>query len=110
MIEVELHINIKFNNRLLLTPERINLLRKVKQTGSLNAASKEMSMSYQNAWTTIDEMNKIAPSPLVLKQRGGTGGGGAVISGYGDLILKEYAAIEQQVEKFGKKLNTEINL
>ena len=86
------------------------LLRKIQQTGSLNAASKEMSMSYQNAWTLIDNMNKTAPQPLVIKQRGGSGGGGAIISEYGQSILKEYSFVEQQVTKFTQQLNTEINL
>ena len=110
MVEVNLLINIRVNNQHFITPERITLLRKIQQTGSLNAASKEMSISYQNAWTIIDEMNKLAPNPLVLKQRGGSGGGGAAISEYGYLIIKEYLFVEQQVIKFTKQLNTEINL
>jgi molybdate transport system regulatory protein len=110
MIEVHLLINIKLDKKHFITPERIGLLRKIQQTGSLNAASKELSISYQNAWTIIDEMNKLAPNPLVIKQRGGSGGGGAVISEYGNLIIKEYLSVEQQVIKFCNQLNIEINL
>lgn len=110
MTEVNLLINIKFNKQNFINPERIVLLRKIQQTGSLNAASKEMSISYQNAWTIIDDMNKTAPTPLVIKQRGGSGGGGAIISEYGSLIINEYLFVEQQVIKFTQQLNTEINL
>ncbi len=110
MTEIDLHINIKFQKMEFINPLRIELLRKVQQTGSLNAAAKAISISYQSAWSLVDGMNKIAPSPLVSKQRGGTGGGGAVVSDYGNMILKEYAYIEQQVGKFCKQLNTEVNL
>jgi molybdate transport system regulatory protein len=109
MTEIKLIINVNLNNQQFISPERIFLLRKIQQTGSLNAASKQLSISYQNAWTVIEDMNKKAPNPLVLKQRG-SGGGGAVISDYGSFILKEYSFIEQQVLKFTEQLNTEINL
>jgi molybdate transport system regulatory protein len=110
MTEVDLLINIKFNRHIFITPERIKLLRMIKQTGSLNAASKEIPISYQNAWTIVNEINKLAPNPLVIKQRGGSGGGGAEISEYGNLILKEYSFIEQQIQEFTQKLNIELNL
>ena len=110
MTEVDLHINIKFNNKVFLTPQSAELLRKVQQTGSLNAASKAISISYQNAWTLIEDMNNTASSPLLVKQRGGSGGGGAVLTEYGNLIIKDYTFIEQQVAKFCKQLNTEISL
>jgi molybdate transport system regulatory protein len=110
MVEVELPVNIHFNKQLFINPLRIDLLRKIKQTGSLNAAAKGLVLSYQNVWTMIDEMNKISPRPLVVKQRGGNGGGGAILSDYGNLILKEYSFIEEEVKKFLKQLNIEINL
>lgn len=110
MTEVELLVNIKFNKQLLLSPERIKLLRKIKQTGSLRSAAKEISISYQNAWTIINEMNNIAAKPLVTKQRGGRGGGGAEISEYGKLILEEYSFIELKIMEFSRQLNIEISL
>jgi molybdate transport system regulatory protein len=110
MVEVSLPIHIKNNGLDFLNPDRVLLLRKIQETGSLNAAAKAISISYQNAWTMIDEMNKIAPNSLVSKQRGGAGGGGAILSDYGKLILKEYSFIENEVLKFTRLLNTEINL
>jgi molybdate transport system regulatory protein len=110
MIEVSLPIYIKNEGATFITPERVLLMRKILETGSLNAAAKSIPISYQNAWTMINEMNKIAPTPLVTKQRGGSGGGGAILSDYGKLILKEYAFIESEVMKYTKQLNNEINM
>jgi molybdate transport system regulatory protein len=110
MVEVNLPIHIKNNGLDFLNPDRVLLLRKIQETGSLNAAAKAIGISYQNAWTMINEMNKIAPDSLVDKQRGGKGGGGAVLSDYGKLILKEYSFIEKEVLKFSILLNNEINI
>jgi len=110
MTKVDLHIYIQFNNKPFINPQSLALLRKIIDTGSLNTAAKELDISYQNAWKMIDNMNKTAPKPIVMKQRGGTGGGGAVLSDYGLLLMKEYAYIELQVLKFTQQLNNEINL
>jgi molybdate transport system regulatory protein len=110
MITIHLPIHVYFDGKVFLSPDNIELLKKIQTTGSLNAAAKEISVSYQNAWTIIDQINKAAPQPMVIKQRGGSGGGGALISDYGKLILKEYEAIEKEVLKFTSQLNTEINI
>jgi molybdate transport system regulatory protein len=108
MIEVKLPIHIHLHKQLFISPLRISLLQKIEQAGSLNSAAKELSISYQNTWNIVDEMNRIASQPLVLKYRGGNGGGGAKLSNYGEFVLKEYSYIEKQVNDFLKLLNNEI--
>ena len=82
MIEVECHISIKKDGVMFLNPLKTQLLQEIKKSGSLSGAAKEMNISYQHVWTMIDEMNRISPSPLVQKQRGGSNDG-TVILGYG---------------------------
>lgn len=108
--EVELQIFIKRDGRQLLGPGKIFLLREIHRGGSLRTAAKELKMSYQHAWHVIDEMNRVASTPVVIKQRGGTGGGGALLTDYGKRILEEFQIIEAEVQKFLQRLNTEINL
>lgn len=110
MTEVELQINVSKEGNLLLNPERINLLRFIQETRSLLTASKEVGISYNKAWRILDSMNAATDKPLVRKLRGGKGGGGALLTDYGRVILNEYVAIEGVVSEFTKKLNTEINL
>jgi len=109
MIEVECHISIKKDDICFLSPAKTALLHEIMQSGSLSGAAKKLKISYQHAWTMIDEMNRAAPEPLVIKQRGGTNGGGAEISNYGERILNEYKLIEAQVKKLIKQINIEIN-
>jgi molybdate transport system regulatory protein len=110
MIEVECHITIKKNGRCFLGAARTELLKEIIESGSLSGAAKKLKISYQHAWNMIDEMNRVALEPLVIKQRGGANGGGAVISVYGERILLEYKQIEAQVKKMVSQINVEINL
>jgi len=108
-MEVDLQIVIRNGDKRFLDPAGIALLKLVQSNGSLNAAAKALNISYQNAWTIINDMNKQAPESVVVMQRGGMGGGGAILSNYGSRLLKEYDWIEQQVVKFRRQLNNEIH-
>jgi|WetSurMetagenome_2_1015567.scaffolds.fasta_scaffold463804_3 molybdate transport system regulatory protein len=108
--EVAVDIYIKRNGKQLLAPGKICLLREIHKGGSLRTAAKELNISYQNMWETIDELNNTAAQVVVVKQRGGLGGGGAVLTEYGKRLLKEFSLIENEVQKFIDRLNTEINL
>ena len=110
MIEVKCHISIKKDGACFLDHYKTGLLNEIMQNGSLSAAAKKLKISYQHAWTMIDEMNRVAPEPLVIKQRGGANGGGAEISGYGIRILQEFRQIEAQVKSLESQINVEINL
>ena len=110
MVEVECHISIKTKGNCFLSPPKTELLQEIMHCGSLSGAAKKLKISYQHAWTMIEEMNRVAPSPLVIKQRGGAKGGGAEISSYGERILNEYRQIEMQIKKLVHQINVEINL
>lgn len=110
MIEVECHISIKKDGICFLDHVKTELLKMIKNTGSLNSAAKLLKISYQHAWNMINEMNNSAPEPLVIKKRGGANGGGAAVTTYGERILKEYDLILKQINKTVKQVNVEINL
>ena len=110
MIEVECHISIKKDRVVFINPLKTQLLQEIRKSGSLSGAAKEMEISYQHVWTMIDEMNRSAPSPLVIKQRGGANGGGTAISEYGERMLREYQIIQAEIQKVVNQINVEINL
>lgn len=110
MVRVDLHIHISKSDSLLVNPERIMLMRLVLELGSMQKAAQRMGISYNKAWKIIEAMNIASGQPVIQKIRGGKGGGGAALTEYGYLILKEYDAIELMVNAFRQKLNTEINL
>ncbi len=59
---------------------RVELLERIHTSGSIRQAALQMKMSYKQAWDMINHMNENFGSPLVVSQRGGQGGGNALIT------------------------------
>ena len=75
--QATLTIRVDFGAYGYLGPGKIALMELISKHGSITAAGKEMGMSYRRAWLLVDEINQIFREPLVDKQMGGPGGGGA---------------------------------
>jgi molybdate transport system regulatory protein len=84
---------------------RVELLEQIDKLGSIAAAARKMGMGYRNAWLEVDDMNRLAPKPLVIKMLGGAGGGQAILTAEGQKIINEYkelrARFQDFLEKFG---------
>ncbi|MBX9592534.1 MAG: LysR family transcriptional regulator [Hyphomonadaceae bacterium] len=94
MRHAALTIRVDFGAYGYLGPGKITLMEFIAKHGSISAAGKEMGMSYRRAWLLVDEINRIFRDPLVAKQMGGTGGGGAHLTKLGQDIVGRYRAIE----------------
>lgn len=79
---------------------RVELLERIKVTGSIANAAKEMKMSYRQAWQMVTEMNERSSSPLVEKQLGGKSGGGAIVTQAGIRAIETFHALENKVRIF----------
>ncbi len=90
-------LRLKFADDRLIGPGRIRLLELIAETGSISAAGREMAMSYRRAWLLIDDLNRSFKKPLVEKQLGGAGGGGAILTPLGAEIVRRYRKIEAYV-------------
>jgi molybdate transport system regulatory protein len=103
-------IEVKKDGALFLNKKRIGLLRRIHSTGSILAASKEMQMSYQMAWTYIKEINAISPLPVVVQKRGGVNGGGAEVTEYGLSLIRKFLFAEQKHEEYLSTLEETMDL
>jgi molybdate transport system regulatory protein len=52
-----LRIRIVFGEDAMLGPGKADLLERIRETGSIAAAGRTMSMSYKRAWMLVEEMN-----------------------------------------------------
>ena len=82
---------------------RIQLLKKIDETGSINDAAKALKMSYRKAWSLLDSMNKQAPEPYVLKNTGGQGGGGTEVTKAGKKAIESFNKLNDKCQSFLEK-------
>lgn len=64
-----------------IADKRIEVLRKIAETGSISQAAREAGISYKAAWQAIDTLTNLTGVSLVEKSVGGIGGGGAKLTG-----------------------------
>ncbi|MEO1293227.1 MAG: LysR family transcriptional regulator [Pseudomonadota bacterium] len=83
----------------MLGPGKADLLERIGETGSIAAAGRSMGMSYKRAWMLVETLNEIFADPLVTSTRGGTAGGGAVLTDTGKRVLTCYREIESQARR-----------
>lgn len=87
-------------------PGRIQLLERIRDSGSINEAAKSMKMSYKAAWDMVDTMNRVAARPVVVRIKGGRSGGGTQLTEYGQTLIDSFRNMEQEHRDFLNALNT----
>jgi molybdate transport system regulatory protein len=79
---------------------RVELLEHIDATGSINAAAKEMKMSYKAAWERINGMNALADFPLIERTTGGRGGGGTKLTPYAHELIATFHRLGELHRQF----------
>jgi molybdate transport system regulatory protein len=94
--------NLWFNraDSKFLGGDRINLLEKIDELGSITKAAKAAGISYKTAWDVINLINNLAEKPLVDRLTGGKGGGGTSLTPEGKKIVTQYKTIQEEHLKF----------
>lgn len=98
-MQAEILLTLKLQQRLFADPRRIALLKQIDQTGSISQGAKHAGISYKSAWDAINEMNQLSEQPLVDRATGGKGGGGAVLTRYGQRLIQLYDLLAQIQQK-----------
>lgn len=71
-----------------ISDKRLEVLRRVGETGSISQAARDAGISYKAAWQAIDTLTSLSGVALVERTVGGTGGGGARITPQGVQLLE----------------------
>jgi molybdate transport system regulatory protein len=75
------------------------LLKGIKDKGSLAEAAKSMNMSYNKAFNLIKDIEKNLGYELHTSQRGGSDGGGAKLTIEAEELMVKYEAFICECEK-----------
>ena len=101
-IKYKLSIRI-FNDNKIFGPGAAELLEGIRKEQSLRRAALNMEMSYNKAWNIVNNIEKNIGFKIVERQTGGIGGGGAVLTKEGEVLLDKYRAFTADVESYAQK-------
>ncbi len=79
------------------------LLEAVDRLGSLNAAAKELGMSYRAAWGKIKATEKALGIKLLEVTTGGRGGGGATLTSEAKELISKYRKYTDRMTRIVEK-------
>jgi molybdate transport system regulatory protein len=92
-----------------LGDKRIRLLEAIDKTGSISQAAKVVPLSYKSAWDAVDDMNNIAPEPLVTRIAGGKHGGGTALTTFARRLIAFYRALEKESQLALERLTSNLH-
>ncbi len=93
----------KAENR-FLGGDRIALLEKIDELGSITSAAKAVGISYKTAWHLVNMMNNLSEKPLVNRVTGGKGGGGTLLTSEGKKVIEQFLIVQEEHRKFLQNL------
>lgn len=113
MVKIVKTAQLKADGRFWLTLDgknflgrgRVELLQRIRETGSISKAAKAMKMSYKAAWDAADAMNAAWQSPLVE-----SGPAGSHLSEDAEHLITAYQHAETQHTAFMENLAKSLTL
>ena len=99
----QLSVRIDLDAEDRIGPGKIQLLKQIRERGSISAAGRAMDMSYKRAWDLVDEINRICGHAVVQPQTGGKNGGGAMLTPLGIALVARYRKIERDAARAVRK-------
>ena len=88
--------------------DRIVLLEKIGELGSITKAAKAVGISYKNAWDLVNLVNNLADKPLVERLAGGRGGGGTTLTEHGKQVIRKFSVLQEEHRKFLESLDARL--
>lgn len=79
------------------------LLRKIKETGSISQAAKDMDMSYAKAHRIIKRLEKNTGAKILDTKTGGIDRGGALLTPFAEDFIEKYDKYQKKVKDYGEK-------
>jgi molybdate transport system regulatory protein len=95
---------LTLDGRNFLGRGRVELLQRVRETGSISKAAKAMKMSYKAAWDAVDAMNAAWQVPLVE-----SGPAGSRLTEDGERLIEAFQKAEARHAAFMLKLTDDLS-
>lgn len=97
MSKLKVTLRVDFDRDTAIGPGKIALLERMRDSGSLSQAARDLDMSYRRAWQLLSSLNQSFREPLVLTAVGGSGGGGSTLTPLGEKVIAAYRDFERDI-------------
>ncbi len=87
-----------------VSAEQMELLRNIRDEGSLKASADKAQMSYRKAWGKLKEAEQMLDFTLVERTRGGSQGGESKLTEEGVKLVEAYDELNNEINKSIKKI------
>jgi molybdate transport system regulatory protein len=103
MVAPVVRFRIDFSPQCGLAPANMDLLEAIRTTGSLSRGARGLGMSYRRARLLLDGFKGAFREPVTRAVRGGPGGGGILLTPFGESLLDHYRALEREFDSLASE-------
>ena len=82
---------------------KLSLLEAIESEGSISGAARKLNMSFRHAWSTINSAEENLGIKLIVRKKGGTGGGESTLTKEAGVLMKKYSILFEEVLDFSKE-------
>ena len=91
-------------------PGVCELLERIRETGSIQAAAARMELSYSKAWKILNRAEQELGTNLITRMSGGRNGGSSILTESGEKAVAAFREMEKKVSAFAdEKLKEHID-
>ena len=85
-------------------PGVCELLERIRETGSIQAAAARMEMSYSKAWKILKRAEEEMGVSLINRVSGGKNGGSSTLTPAGEKAVSEFREMEKRLAAYADEL------
>ena len=100
-VKLTLHAGERF-----FGPGICELLEKIRDTGSIQAAAAKMEMSYTKAWKILNRAEELMGVALITRVTGGRKGGSSTLTEAGERAVSDFREMEARLSRAANDLLT----
>ena len=98
-LRIRSKIWLEVDGQSFLGDGRYRLLSAVQRNGSINAAARDLGMSYRKVWAQLQAMEESAPFPIMERRVGGKGGGASKLTDEILELMEQFQGLRNQVNR-----------
>ncbi len=93
---------------------RFKIFEAIQRSGSIQAAAKELKMSYRAVWGRIKATEERIGKQMLIRNVGGASGGGSKLTPFAKMLVEQFQQLHKNIltqsddlfeKKFRKKIN-----